>query len=555
VTSEKDTEERVKDTAESFRFRPYRPERSDKLPPCRANCPSGTAVRDWIAEIAQAPADEAGRRDAYARAWRLLVASNPFPATMGRICPHPCEADCNRSGKDGAVAINALERFLGDWAIAQNWPLPVAESASRAESIGVIGAGPAGLSFAYQMRRRGYPVTVYERHELAGGMLRYGVPDYRLPRAVLDAEVDRLLSLGVELVAPVRVGVDVSLEALQSRHRVLFLGFGAQRARRLGLAGERDPHIFNGIEFLERANEGDTPAIGDRVVVVGGGNTAIDAARVARRNGAQVTLLYRRRREDMPAIAEELEAALEEGVAMQFLTIPIALIRGDTGSLSGVRVQRMRLTGALDAGRAVAEPVPGETGLVLASSVITAVSQESDWTGFDTIADWRDDLEHDGQASIGGSILCAGGDLTGPDIASHAIGQGRAAAEQVHARLAGVECRPDLPTVEPRVDPDHYPPCERTAMPTAPVADRLADASREHFDTLSEEQFLREISRCFSCGLCNGCRLCWMYCGGNGFTRLESPGPGRYFAFSTEECTGCGKCIELCPTGFLGEAP
>lgn len=545
--------EDMKSRDSGFRFQPYRPERSDKLPPCRANCPSGTPVRDWIAEIAQAPQDEAGRHDAYGRAWRLLVVTNPFPATMGRICPHPCEANCNRSDKDGAVAVNALERFLGDWALERGWSLPVESAARRDESIGVIGAGPAGMSFAYQMCRRGYPVTVYERHALAGGMLRYGVPDYRLPPGILDAELNRIFDLGVALVAPVRVGIDISIAELQARHRVLFLGFGAQRGRRLGIPGEYGAQALSGVDFLEHANRGVLPQLGDHVVVVGGGNTAIDAARVARRAGAGVTVLYRRCREDMPAIREEVDAALEEGVQIHFLTTPIALIHGDTGALSGVRIQRLQVTGTDEEGRSKIEPISGDTGVVLASSLISAVSQETDWEGLESLVDAGGTFEPGVEETREGLILSAGGDITGLDLASHAIGQGRAAAESVHARLTGLVTTPTSPGPAPRVQPDHYPGRERLSLPVTPVARRLGNPTQESSDTITEEEFMSEISRCFSCGLCDGCSLCWMYCGGNGFTRLESPRPGQYFAFSTDECTGCGKCIELCPTGYLSE--
>jgi len=537
-----------------YRFKPYRPERSVKLPPCRANCPSGTHVRDWIAEIAQGPRNEADRHGAYERAWRLLVQSNPFPATMGRICPHPCEDQCNRGEKDGAVAVSALERFLGDWAIEQGCSLPVAATAYREESIGVIGAGPAGMSFAYQMCRLGYPVTVYERHALPGGMLRYGVPEYRLPRRILDAELNRIFDLGVVLIAPVRIGVDIRIAELQSRHRVLFLGLGAQHGRRLGIPGEHGEHVWSGVDFLERVNRGTPPPLGDHVIVVGGGNTAIDAARIARRSGASVTLLYRRCREDMPAIGEEVDAAVEEGVAIDFLTTPISLIHSDTGTLTGVRVQRLQVEGSDQHGRSKVKPLPGSARVLLASTLITAVSQEPDWTGCEALSKVPGTGPQGLLQVQDGPILTAGGDLTGLDLASHAIGQGRAAAEAVHAQLRGLTSASSPPGAAARVQPDHYPAADRVRLPLAPVARRLADLRQESSSTIDEESFLREVSRCFSCGLCNGCSLCWMYCGGGGFIRLESSRPGHYFAFSTDECTGCGKCIELCPTGYVSQA-
>lgn len=553
VTRKPGSDEREGDT--TFHFNAYQPERSDKPPPCYINCPSGTPVRDWIAEVAQAPEDEAARRAAYQRAWRLITVHNPFPATMGRICPHPCESSCNRSDVDGPLAINILERFLGDWAIARDWALPVCEDQRYTESIGVIGAGPAGLSFAYQMKRRGYPVTVYERHPRAGGMLRYGVPGFRLPPDILDAELARIFQTGIELVAPIRIGIDLEIAELQKRHTTLFLGLGAQLPRRLSLPGESGDHVWSGIEYLEMSNEGAAPELGDHVVVTGGGNTAIDVARAARRAGSAVTVLYRRRREDMPAIAEEVELALEEGVTIRFLAIPRAVIRGETGSLTAVQVQKLQIAGRENDGRARVEPVPGGTETLLTSSFISAVSQDTDWRGLEGIAAEDPGLQPGLPDTMAAdTLVCLGGDVTGLDVASHAIGQGRIAAEQVHNRLRGIAAE-DIPEPSaPIVKPDHYPVCERAVVAREPVSRRLSEADLETSRTISEEAFLREVSRCFSCGLCNGCGLCWMYCGGNGFALLDSPRPGQYFAFSTDECTGCGKCIELCPTGFIDDA-
>jgi len=534
-----------------FRFEPLRPERLDRLPPCRANCPSGNAVRDWIAAIAQRPASEA-EPEAYRRAWRMLVAQNPFPATMGRICPHPCEGQCNRRDKDGAVAINELERFLGDWAIAKGLALPLEAPEEQPEHIGVIGAGPAGLSFAWQMRRRGYRVTVYDRHAQPGGMLRYGIPDYRLPPAVLDQEIGRILATGVVLRSGVDVGVDPGLEVLRSRHPVLFLGLGAQLGRRLGLDGEDVPGVWTGTGFLERHNRGERPELGEHVVVVGGGNTAIDAARVARRRGARVTLLYRRAREDMPAIEAEVAAAVEEGVVLEFHAEPCALLRDDCGGLFGIRVQRTRPGDRDASGRAAPLPVPGEVRTLLASALIAAVAQEPDWSGLECLAGVLDSTEGNGDAA---GLVTGAGDLRGLDLASHAIGQARLTAERVHARLRGLpEPQESQSAPGVAVRAEHYVHAPRLAVHERPAPERLARPDVEASSTVDEDAFLREIDRCFSCGLCNGCQQCWMYCAARGFTRLEMTGPGRYFAFALDACEGCGKCIELCPTGFIGQA-
>jgi formate dehydrogenase major subunit len=443
-----------------------------------------------------------------------------------------------------------MERFLGDWGISRGLKLPTRARELREESVGVIGAGPAGLSFAYQMARLGYPVTVYERHDLPGGMLRHAIPDYRLPRDVLDAEIQRVLDLPVALVPGIEIGRQVTLADLRARHRLLFLGMGAQAGRRLGVPGEAGPGVLAGIDYLTRRKDGVPVALGERVVVVGGGNTAIDAARSARRDGAQVTLLYRRSRAEMPAAAHEVKDAMAEGIRFEFLAAPARILRrGD--AIQGVQVQRMRLGEAGADGRQRAIPVPGDTFMLEADTVLAAVSQEPDWHGIAEAGEERDWLQTAGDGSMGDD-LWAGGDDRGPGIASRAIAQGRMAAEAAHARLQGAAPQP----VRRRVDPaaikvDYYEPRPRSAVPRRPEEEWLARPDAEIDQTLTSEQALREASRCMSCGLCFGCQQCFMYCNASGFTRIDEPEPGRYYAMALEACEGCGKCVELCPCGFL----
>ena len=536
-----------------FRLEIIQPEQLDKLPPCRAGCPSGTNIRDWIAIIAQHDRLGLSKEIAYARAWNRIVECNPFPATMGRVCPHPCEAECNRKDKDGAIAVNALERFIGDWAIQQGLSLPVLEADAKPESVGVIGAGPAGLSFAYQMQRRGYGVTVYDRHPKPGGMLRYGIPDFRLPRHVLEAEVDRIVDLGVRLEMGARVGTDLPFSELRLRHEVLFVGLGAQAGRDLGLSGEVGTDTWAATEFLRRHNSGEDIPIGKEVVVVGGGNTAIDVARVARRKHANVTILYRRTRAEMPAIDIEVDEALEEGVRIEYLVSPVAFIRTDSGDLTGIQVQHMKLGERDASGRPRPVPIDGAISTVLASTVVNAISQEPDWS---ELGELRREDGWSQPADQQDGAISAGGDVTGLDIASHAIAQGRAAAERMHARLRGLpEPRPALNGTAidgEHVQTDFYPESFRVAMPEVEVERRLSNPHLEVSATISEDEFLHETKRCLSCGSCFGCQHCWMYCNAQGFVRLESPTPGRYFVLSLDACEGCGKCIDVCPCGYLG---
>ncbi|MCK5410448.1 MAG: FAD-dependent oxidoreductase [Gemmatimonadetes bacterium] len=546
----------------------FRPRQREKPAPCQAGCPNCGDIRSWIGVIAQRSKIGMGREDAYARAWGMITDVNPFPAVLGRICPHPCESGCNRSEKDGAVAINALERFLGDWAIAAKLSLDRLDADPKPESIGVIGGGPSGLSFAYQMARRGYPVTIYDEHDLAGGMLRHGIPDYRLPPQVLDEEIQRILDLGVALELNTRVGRDVTVAEVQERHDVLFLGAGAQRSLPLGIPGARGAGAWTGVGYLARVNRGEDVDLGRRVVVVGGGDTAVDAARTARRAGSEVTILYRRSKEEMPADEAEIEEALAEGVRIRFLTSP-AEIKRSAGRIVGLVALRNELGEPDGSGRRRPVPVAGSEHDVPADAVIAAVSQEPDWRGLEAFhGEGRWLVSNDvGQIDDG---VWAGGDMLGLGIAGMAIAHGRRAAETVHADLRGLSSRdgagsaavgegergalgsgPQVPIEANRLRMDLYASSPPAGPEHLPVEAALARADAEVHLGITEEQFLAEVERCLSCGKCFGCEHCFMYCTPLCFSRMEEAEPGAYFALALERCEECGKCVEICPCGFL----
>jgi formate dehydrogenase major subunit len=502
--------------------------------------------------VAQRKRNGVSNEEAYAEAWRMITDVNPFPASLGRICPHPCEVHCNRSELDGALNVNALERFLGDWAITEGLGLPRLDGVPKDEQVGVVGAGPSGLSFAYQMARRGYPVTIYERNEKAGGMLRYGIPDYRLPPDVLDAEIRRIEALGVEIRLRTALGRDVTLDELREIHTVLYLGIGAQLGRSLGLEGgaEAEDGVLSGAEYLARVNRGEEVGLGRSAVVVGGGNTAVDAARTARRAGADVTLLYRRGREEMPAIAAEVDEAEAEGVRLELLAAPIRIERV-AGRPVAVVARRMRLGEPDASGRCRPVPVPDSDFRVEADSVIAAVAQSPDWSGLEELAAEGLVVDDSGAAD---EWLWAGGDVLVPNIAGVAIAHGRRAAETLDARLRG---RPaPLPDDRPEIGADRvffgfHPERARTERPHLSPEESLASPDAEVVLGLSEEEFLAEAGRCLSCGSCFGCQQCWMYCTPGCFTRVEQSSPGVYYALSADNCEECGKCVEVCPCGFL----
>ena len=533
----------------------FRPAQVEKTAPCQVGCANCGDIRGWIGMVAQRHKTGVSRDEALAQAWRLIADVNPFPATLGRICPHPCESDCNREGLDEPLAINAMERFLGDYGITSALPLPRSRSKDAKEWVGVVGAGPSGLSFAYQMSRRGYRVTVYDAREKAGGMLRYGVPDYRLPQDVLEAEIQKILDLGVELKLNTRVGTDVSLEQLRSIHSCLYLGIGAGMGRALPIPGGDGASVFTGTDYLARINNGEKADTGSPVVVVGGGNTAIDAARCARRGGAEVTILYRRSREEMPAIAHEIEDALGEGIELILLAAPVAVERNAEGAMTGVQVQRMKLGEPDSSGRRRPLPVAGSEFHLAAESVIAAIAQTPVLDGLESLDHDGDWLITDSHGAVDADVM-AGGDAISPGIAGEAIVQGRHAAEALHARLRGLEAVPGSDPVLPVIDSEHVllaskSGCDAVHQSKLSGEERIAAGMGEVARTITEEQFLAEVERCFSCGSCYGCEQCYMYCTSGCFTKIEEPGPGMYFSLNLDQCKECGKCIEVCPCGFL----
>ena len=528
------------------------PQQLEQLPPCGSGCASGTDVRGWIGVVAQRRKLGLSDKEAYFRAWNMVTAVNPFPATLGRICPHPCESGCNRTGKDGAISVNALERFLGDWALGLKLPLARLDKEAKPESIGVIGAGPAGISFAYQMARRGYRVTIYEKEDKPGGALYYGIPGYRLPEDVLAAEIERILDLGVELKLNAAVGREYALDQLRQAHDILFLGIGAGKGLKLGIPGEEGVGTWTGTEYLASINRGESVELGDHVAVVGGGNTAMDAARAARRGGSQVTVLYRRTREEMPAIASEVDDALAEGVRFEYLSAPLEIKRVD-GRVHKIVVQSMALAEPDASGRRRPVPVAGSEREIAVASVIAAVSQEPDWDGLGELQPGIHAVDAKTYGQVADKIW-SGGDALGLGIAGFAIAQGRRAAESVHARLRGIDqpgAQEKVPVPAAAIKADYHAGKTRTALHHKPVEQRLAQPDLEVQDTMDEQAFLDEISRCLSCGQCFGCEQCFMYCNAGAYIKLDPVKPGAYFALALDQCEKCGKCIEICPCGFL----
>ncbi|MEJ2009955.1 MAG: FAD-dependent oxidoreductase, partial [Acidobacteriota bacterium] len=406
----------------------------------------------------------------------------------------------------------------------------------------------AGLSCAYQLARRGYPVTVFEAFSKPGGMLRYGIPQYRLPREVLDAEIQGILDLGVELKCNQVVGDGISLETLKNEYKAVFVGIGAHKGLKLGVPGEDAPNVFTGTQFLNEVNRGEAVNLGNKVIVIGGGDTAIDAARVSKRLGASVTILYRRSRQEMPAIKEEIEGAIEEEVDIQFLAAPVEILTSE-GKATGMRCIRMELGEPDASGRRRPVPKPGSEFDLEATAIIAAISQEPEFAGFNGLHQGKDWIKADEWGTTGVEGVYAGGDDVELGLVTIAISQGRFAAEAIDARLRGKTAeKPILPGIikTDRMKLGYYEGSSPHAGSRVPVAER--DMESEIEQGLSEADAMAEAKRCMSCGMCMDCETCWMFCTNNCFVKLPK---GEHYKIKLELCNGCQKCAQECPCGYI----
>lgn len=524
-----------------------------KIPPCQAHCPAGNRVREFVMALARADKLGVTQDQALEEAFYIYADTNPFPATLGRICPHPCAGGCNRDEKEGSVNTNQVERAIGDFALEKNLPLRKATDESRSEKIAVVGAGPAGLTAAYHLARNGYKVTVYEATDKAGGMLLWGIPRYRLPGEVLEKEIQRILDLGVELKLNTRIGSDIKVEQLQSDYDAVFLGIGAHKGKKLGVEGEDADNVFSGVEFLNRIHHGQKIDVGDNVIVVGGGDTAIDAARICRRLGATTTIVYRRTIKEMPAIEDEITEAQNEGIKLEYLAAPVGFTK-ENNHITHMNCIRMELGEPDESGRRRPVPIEDSEFEIPATTVIAAISQEPDFEGFENLIEGRDwfKINEHGELVKGDGNFFAGGDAVDLALATTAIGHGRLAAQAIDFKLRGLEM--PKPPQEPIIDSkkirlDFYAKMDRQEQESLPVEERLADMLAEVNKGLTREQAFEEAKRCMSCGYCFGCEECWIMCQEHAVIKPKEK--GQAFTFDLSKCNGCDKCAEVCPCGYI----
>ena len=517
-------------------WRTFRPEYLDRLPPCNAACPAGENIQGWLFHA------EGGD---YEKAWRALTENNPLPAIMGRVCYHPCEGACNRQHVDESVGINSVERFLGDEAIKRGWKFdpPASRTGKR---VLVVGAGPSGLSAAYHLARMGHEVEIHEAGPLAGGMMRFGIPKYRLPREVIDAEVRRILDLGVVLKLDTKVS-NIADSMKAGGFDAAFLAVGAHIGKRAFIPAGDATKIVDAVSVLRSMEGEDKPMLGRRVVIYGGGNTAIDVARTAKRLGAaEALIVYRRTREKMPAHDFEVEEALQEGVMIKWLS---TIKQAGEGTIT---VEKM----ALD-DKGFPQPT-GEFETLEADSVVLALGQDVDLSLLQGVPG----LEiTDGVVRVGSNMMTghagifAGGDMVPSErTVTVAVGHGKKAARNIDAWLRGTAYDPppkhEVATLD-RLNPWYYADAPKTVRPMLNII-RRQSTFEEVQGGLDENNALFEARRCLSCGNCFECDNCYGVCPDNAVIKL---GPGKRFQFNYEYCKGCGVCAAECPCGAIEMQP
>lgn len=596
-----------------------------RTPPCQGSCPSGEDIRGWLNIVhgLEKPAPGVAWQE---HAFRRLTAANPFPAVMGRVCPAPCESACNRNSVEDHVGINAVEHFIGNWALEHGlaFPRPQRESGRR---VAIIGGGPAGLACAYHLRLRGHGCTIFESNPKLGGMMRYGIPGYRTPREVLDGEIQRILDMGVEVRVNCRAGVDVALAELEREYDAVFVGIGAQSGTALQVPGGEAPNCISGISFLRAFNSNALRHVGRRVVVIGGGDTAMDVAAVARRlgyvsekyaipdpqdglgqiekdvaavakrEGAEVTIAYRRPVEKMPASRSEIEAVKREGVKILACVIPVEVVRGSDGRARALRLAEVEWK---EGSMVVKEGTQFDLECDL---IVLAIGQKGEFTGMEQFDNGKGLISADKLYRVNGQErIYVGGDVIRPHLLTTAVGHARIAADAIDQQLSQ-----GVPGRRPKVDVCHFnllaalqgqaPEPEQDRQVGVPAAGREKPVAHNYEDrspaevVLAQELFLghfqhvprhrrqeieigaeevlghfgervralaeadarAEAERCMSCGLCMECDNCVIYCPQLAVFKVSKAkaGVGRYVDTDYTRCIGCHICKDVCPSGYI----
>ena len=544
-------------------WRAQRPFYEDKTPPCSAACPVGNDIVAFIQKTTQGD---------FKGAWNLIKEENPFPGICGRVCFHPCESRCNRGAYDEPIAIHTLERFVSDFTSSLNKKIERVPGARKGK-IAIIGSGPAGMSCAYHLAKLHYEVTVFESSSSAGGMLRMGIPSYRLPKNVLDRELSEIQALGVEIRTGIPFGENLELDDLKG-YQATFFATGADRGRGLNIPGEKGKRVLGGLDLLRKINLGNRGKLGDKVAIIGGGNTAIDVARSVIRLGKKATILYRRSKEEMPAFEDEIVEAIEEGVKIRYLVNPIRIQEKD--DMKRLECLRMELGEKDQSSRRRPVPIPNSNFFIEADTVAIAAGEEIEISFLPKRMEKRDGIvltQRDGSTGIKG--IFAGGDLTSNQrTVAHAIGSGKKAALAIDCYLQGKDSEeairqiligegPSLsifrhlhPEERPmnshvvtfeELNTDYFEPSKRHREQREPAKKRIKGFG-EVTSTFAESAALEEAERCFSCGTCNGCENCYVFCPDASIMKTEEI---LSHQVDYDFCKGCGICFSECPRGAI----
>jgi len=537
----------------NFRF--YRPVYRDKTPPCNHACPTGEQIQKYLDHV---------KHDRYLDGYLTILEDNPMPAVTGRVCYHPCETACNRAAHDEPIGIRGVERFLGDFGLklADN-PVKPGLPPLNGKTVAIVGSGPGGLGCAYHLRRQGYASVIFEALDQPGGMLRAGIPAWHLPGEILDAEIAKLLDLGgIEIRCGVRVGDDpggVTLDYLRTTYDAVFLALGQDVGRRLGAAGAQARGVIGAMEFLRETGLGRPVTVGASVLVIGGGNTASDAARSAiRLGGGNATIVSLEAEDELLVQPEDLAQARDEGVRVRPRTALVSVLAGEDGNVRGAVLAGARLT--RDENGAVRPQITAGTEFeVPCDTILVAIGQVQvlDWLPAHYTEDGLVKADEFGRVPDADAAVFAGGDVRrGPSMVVDALGDGKRAARDIDRVLSAEPLRPEDPVeVMPyeKLNTAYFRHAPRTEAPLAPAGERRASQVTEVTLAYSREQALAEADRCMSCGVCNGCDNCYIVC--PDVSVMRDARQNGHYSIRTHYCKGCLVCVQECPTGALERVP
>ncbi len=558
-------------------WRYMQPAYVERIPACQASCPTSNNIETWIRLMEEGD---------FKSAWEFATVENPFPAIMGRVCFHPCTKGCNRMDMGGSVNICMLERYLADH-FENTLPVPMPFFKETNQHIAVIGSGPAGLSCAYHLRRLGHKVTVFEKEKDAGGMLRYGIPQYRLPHDILTAEIKRLEKMGITIKINTPIRDAACVQELRQDYNAIFLAIGAWKSKPFPLENDKKLITMSGLSFLKDIAYNRRPRIGKKIIVVGGGNTAIDTARTAKRLGADVTVVYRRTYEEMPASIEEIHHAKEEGVRFELLCQPVRV--EETGKKTSVLCQKMILGPVDDTGRRMPVPMPGDTMTIPADTILTAIGETIDNTIIPSKLPMKNgSLCANNYGQTEWTNIFAGGDLIeSPRTVVDALASGKRSAIAIDCVLRGEGdsideivsnvCVPNSPyimmsqyvmyrdgAIQPAATTSktnqlstivyfkdlnlaYFKESMPYPTPVIPVKDRISAQSFVEVSTRpTKEMADYEMARCFHCGRCTLCDNCYIYCPDVAINKIKDG-----FKIDMDYCKGCGICVTECPRAAM----